>query len=122
MEKINLPFLIGEYYEKWEFELDVLPDRIKGFDSYRFIGKKQNKFLNYLPDEVELIFNLDILEMVILKFENKEVQFFEDITIKTNIFDFTEVEVKCHYLNNSIFIIYGKMKHLNKLVLDSLLR
>jgi len=122
MEKINLPFLIGEGYEKWEFELDVLPDKIKGFDSYRFIGKNLNKYLNYLPDEVELIFNLDILEMVILKFENKEVQFFEDITNKTNKFDFTEVEVKCHYLNNSVFIIYGKMKLLNKLVLDSLLR
>jgi len=47
--------------------------------------------------------------MVILKFENKEAQFFEAITIKTNKFDFTEVEVKCHYLNNSVFIIYGKI-------------
>jgi len=34
MRKDNIPFKIGMQYENWEFNLDILPDRIKGLDSY----------------------------------------------------------------------------------------
>lgn len=61
----NLPFQISEQYETWEFDLEILePDKIKGFDSYLYL--KNFKFLEAIPVQTELIFSLDILQLVIM--------------------------------------------------------
>ena len=68
MKNNYLPFQIGEQYENWEFDLDYLKEeRIKGLDSYLYI--KKSFFLQYNARRIELIFALDILEVVIMTFE-----------------------------------------------------
>lgn len=51
-------------YEELEFELEILPDRIPGYDSYIYLGKF-NSFLNYTTDRIELLFRMDVLEGII---------------------------------------------------------
>ncbi|WP_152604815.1 hypothetical protein [Psychroserpens jangbogonensis] len=75
-------------YENWEFNLDILPDRIKGLDSYLNIDISLNKFLNVHSDKTELLFNLDILEGVILTFENRTQAFYKELKEKR----FSDVE------------------------------
>lgn len=65
MEQLNLPFRLGMDYEELEFELEVLPDRIKGYDSYLYIGEF-NSFLNYNTERIELLFRIDVLEGIII--------------------------------------------------------
>lgn len=74
MKDINLPFQIGEQYEKWEFDLDTfVADKIRGYESYSFI--KEISFYGLKPTQTELIFSLDILEAVILSFEPLEISY-----------------------------------------------
>lgn len=70
MEKPNIPFKIGMEYENWEFDLEILQDRLEGYDSYRYIGDEFNNFLNYPTEETELIFSFEILVAVIIKFKS----------------------------------------------------
>lgn len=75
-----LPFQIGEQYENWEFELEVFSEeRIDGLDAYHFLGKKP--FLNVFPDNYELIFQIDLLVLVILKIETLVKQDLAEIRI-----------------------------------------
>lgn len=68
MKNSFLPFQTGEQYENWEFDLDYLEEeRIKGFDSYLYLW--QRAFLYLVSSRIELIFALDILEVVIMSFE-----------------------------------------------------
>lgn len=79
MKKDKIPFKIGMQYENWEFNLDILPDRIKGLDSYLNIDESLNTFLNVRTDKTELIFSLDILEGVIITFENRTLYFYKEL-------------------------------------------
>src|SRR5690606_25100908 len=79
MKKDKIPFKIGMQYENWEFNLDILPDRIKGLDSYLNIDESLNTFLNVHIDRTELIFSLDILEGVIITFENRTLYFYKEL-------------------------------------------
>jgi hypothetical protein len=47
MKQLDLPFKIDKQYENWEFELEALDDRLIGYQSYRYIGKEFNYFLNF---------------------------------------------------------------------------
>lgn len=76
MKQLNIPFKLGMQYDNWEFDLEVTKDRIEGCDSY-YIGKKFNKFLNYNKYKTELIFNLDVLEAVLISFENSNSDYNE---------------------------------------------
>ena len=67
MEQLNLPFRLGMDYEELEFDLEILPDRIQGYDSYIYLGKF-NDFLNYTTDKIELLFRIDILEGIIISY------------------------------------------------------
>lgn len=68
MNSDELPFEIGEDYENWEFDLEVLHyERIPFYDSYLYNGEVK-KFLNFSPQKTELIFHWDVLEIVILTF------------------------------------------------------
>lgn len=69
MKKPSIPFKLGMGYENWEFDLEILPDRLEGYDSYRYIGNNFNNFLNYPTEETELIFSFEILVAVIIKFK-----------------------------------------------------
>lgn len=66
MKQLNIPFKLGMQYDNWEFDLEVTKDRIEGCDSYIYIGKEFNKFLNYSTDKTELLFSLDVLELVLI--------------------------------------------------------
>ena len=74
MKDIKLPFQIGEQYEIWEFDLEVLAaDKIRGYDSYYYT--KDISFYGLKPARTELIFSLDILEAVILSFASPEISY-----------------------------------------------
>lgn len=74
-----LPFPIGLEYEDLEFDLEVLPDRIKGYDSYIFVGKEVKNFLNYPTDKTELIFHWEILVAIIISVEYCEADLHLDL-------------------------------------------
>lgn len=79
MENFNLPFEIGQDYENWEFDLEIMDvERIPNYDSYLYIGEVK-KFLNHSSDKTELIFYWDRLEAVILTFFHIEMNFIEKI-------------------------------------------
>lgn len=68
MKKFNLPFEIGQDYEVWEFDVEVIDvERIPNYDSYMYLGEIK-RCLNYISDRTELIFYWDRLEIVILTF------------------------------------------------------
>lgn len=107
MKQLNIPFKLGMQYDNWEFDLEVTKDRIQGFDSYFYTGKKFNKFLNYSKYKTELIFNLDILEAVLISFESSNSDFnelTEIVNLKLNcLFENLEnSEVKiCRFVTKS---------------------
>lgn len=133
MNQFKIPFKIGMEYENWEFELEILPDRLKGYDSYIYIGKKFNEFLNFSSDRTELIFNLDVLEVVIITFENKNIQFYEslnqaitnlvmksDFELKSNFviqkYIILDLELWCSYNYKTTYLILGKCCLINRLI------
>lgn len=130
MKKLNIPFRIDKQYENWQFELDSLPTRIKGYESYRYIGKKLNNFLNFSTTKTELIFNADFLTAVIITFQNNSntsIKEIENCLIQSN-FIFTGVVhnsktfqyAKRFYCicNNPkksrLYLIYGKRRFIKK--------
>ena len=116
MESEKLPFQIGEQYEKWEFDLEVLQDRINGYDSYKYIGIEFNSFLNYLPDETELIFNLDVLECVLFIFKNKNEHFYEiiELTLRAN------KNLSWTFRGKDLYVGYGNLNLINRIFNDIL--
>lgn len=63
------PFKIGSEYELYEFDLEVLEiERAKGLDSYLYL--KEVEFSGSKAQQVELIFSMDILQIVIIHLEN----------------------------------------------------
>lgn len=63
------PFKIGSEYELYEFDLEVLEiERAKGLDSYLYL--KEVEFLGSKAQQVELIFSMDILQIVIIHLED----------------------------------------------------
>ncbi|WP_407482444.1 hypothetical protein [Elizabethkingia meningoseptica] len=67
MESFHYPFILGENYEKWEFDLEVLDkERIKGCDSYIYL--EPVILYGERAEHVEMIFSMDILIAVLIKF------------------------------------------------------
>lgn len=125
MNSDELPFKIGEGYENWEFNLEVLNyQRIPFYDSYLYVGEVK-KFLNILPQKTELIFDWDVLEIVILTFIDLEDNTRQDLNRKlklSNKISSSQDHLKCSYseyksgslrycvisqLPNKTIIIYG---------------
>lgn len=50
---------IDKHYDNWQFELGALENKIISFQSYRYIEKKLNYFLNFYTYKTELLFNVD---------------------------------------------------------------
>lgn len=122
MKQLNIPFKIGTHYELWEIDLEVTQDRLQGCDSYIYLGKKFNNFLNYPTHTTELIFNFDILEIIVITFKNRDSIFNKlcsainlrlkcnsKTTVKTNLivsrFIAKSYEVLCVKINSNIFVI-----------------
>ncbi|MDP9958097.1 hypothetical protein J2X97_003771 [Epilithonimonas hungarica] len=72
---LNLPFAIGADYEIWEYQLEIKEDKLKNYDSYIYFGNID--FYSTQTDNIELIFNYDILELVILTYEKLKKKDFE---------------------------------------------
>lgn len=115
MNQINLPFEIGQEYEDLEFDLEVMEEeKIQGFDSYIYLGEIY--FLDVIPKYTELIFSLDILQIVIMVFEFNSLA--EQIQFKQKISqNFKETE---HLLKQSsdefrVEVSYGNSKYLDKI-------
>lgn len=65
MKIAKLPFEIGSEYELLEFKLEPLEQEIiKGCDTYKYLGEIE--FLGKMYRNIILMYNLDILQMVIL--------------------------------------------------------
>jgi len=80
--KINLPFAISTDYEIWEYQLEIKEDKLKNYDSYNYLGEIY--FYNTQTNNIELIFNYDILELVILtykKLKKEDLEIFKDLII-----------------------------------------
>ncbi len=137
MKKDKIPFKIGMQYENWEFNLDILPDKIKGLDSYLNIDESLNTFLNVRTDKTELIFSLDILEGVIITFENRTLNFYKvlkemilsnleklgglDIMFSSECEDYSNKLAYCvSYKDNTVYLFYCN-KHIYNPILLTLI-
>lgn len=128
MKQLNTPFKLGMQYDNWEFDLEVTQDRIEHYDSYKYVGKQLNKFLNICTDEIELLFSLDILEAVIITYKDKDSQFYKSINLITTrnkeakhhfcIEDFTkfDAQISCIYKSKNVYIIYAGNSLIKELV------
>jgi len=66
-----LPFQLGMQYENWEFDLEPIDSRIKGYDSYIYI--KEITVLGIKPRKIELVFYWEILVTIILDFNDSDL-------------------------------------------------
>lgn len=130
MKQLNLPFKIDKQYENWEFELDALDDRLSGYNSYKYIGKQLNYFLNFITHKTELIFNGDYLTAVILTIKKTDEKQFAVIhqflvqnaskQIQVDKFSSKFKIWRIMYFTNynprkkQILVIYGKPKFIHK--------
>lgn len=107
-------FQIGEQYEKWEFDLDILPIRIKGYDSYKYIGLNNN--IKHSKFEYELIFNLDVLEAVVIIIQTNNMNQIEKLYTLCKNSNYKVIKAQ-----NRLIVIYGK-EHLVSSVYANLLQ
>ena len=98
-----LPFPIGMEYEDLEFNLEVLPDRIKGYDSYIYVEKEVKNFLNNPTDKIELIFHWEILVAIIISVEYNETDL--NLGLLKYLILVVKKEKYTFYTNNEISLI-----------------
>lgn len=79
METIILPFHLGMEYENWEFDLEPINDRIKGYLSYLYT--KDISIFDVKPRNIELIFHWEILSAIILEFEKSDLPKVEKLSL-----------------------------------------
>lgn len=110
-----LPFPIGMEYEDLEFDLEVLPDRIKGYDSYICVGKNIKNFLNYPTDKIELIFYCDeFLQAVVIFLDELDIslkqdllKYFELVEENDDFSTYQNEEIQLYLFKESRAIAYG---------------
>lgn len=116
MENQLLPFQIGEQYEKWEFELEILDiERIPGYDSYIYI--REISVFGAIPRYVELIFCLDVLEAVIMTFDfyKKEQKLNFQKSLKP--LKLKSITSRYNISKNTLIFSYGTLNIIPKLTL-----
>jgi hypothetical protein len=130
MKQLDLPFKIDKQYENWQFELDALEDRLRGYHSYKYVGKQFNYFLNFSTHKTELIFNGDFLTAVIITIKQSNIaqlhiinQFLVLDPSKQIILDDYSTKFKIWRImyytifkpkKKEILIIYGKPRFIQK--------
>ncbi|GAA4159606.1 hypothetical protein GCM10022217_22560 [Chryseobacterium ginsenosidimutans] len=127
MNKTDLPFKIGKQYEKWELDLILLPSKIKEnelFTSYLYVGNQTKTLLGFPPHRIELLFQWDILSIVIMTFLDRDVGYYNKILnvlevtygVSTEIDKYEKViqvfkvknhEIWSNYSSGTVSIIYG---------------
>lgn len=110
--KTDTPFQLGMEYENWEFDLEPINDRIRGYDSY--IYTKKIVVFDVKPIGIELIFYWDILIAVILEFKESDIlkidKMFLSDYIKINQY-FYKSESKINYqIYHSLLPIVNKKR------------
>lgn len=132
MKPIKLPFEIGKEYEKWEFDLDIIVgEKLKACDSYYY--RRRLSFGGVGADSVEMIFCLDILQIVIIKFNKCQLDHSQHISQLMTIHyqkKASEIPNKEIYIisqnmelwllespSKLLILIYGNTQYLNKLYL-----
>lgn len=94
----KLPFKLNMPYEELEFDLEVIKDRFVGYDSYKYI--KEVVIFNIPVKNVELIFYWEILKIIILEFENSDIE--QLTTLKNNGF----IRFNNLYIKSNINLYY----------------
>ena len=130
MKPIKLPFEIGKEYEKWEFDLDIIEgEKLKACDSYYY--RRRLSFGGVGADSVEMIFCLDILQIVIIKFNKCQLDHSQHISQLMTIHyqkKASEIPNKEIYIisqnmelwllessSKLLTLIYGNIQYINKL-------
>ena len=138
MKNISFPFIIGQDYEAYEFDLEIIDyERIPNYDSYLYLGEVK-KFLNFISVKTELIFYWDRLEFVILTFTNMENNTIEDFKRKLHLsfkipssnhnlecefYKCKNTNLKFYLLNKTpktLILIYGNSKKIHEAYLNVL--
>ncbi len=132
MKELNIPFRLNMQFENWEFDLDYLPSRIKGYDSFKYRKKLNTTYFGNNIKKFELLFNADILTAVIINLNTSSLPLLVNLkkllieNNKTEIIKIEEIECykKGRYIyyvsENRNMVIYGKPtfieKYLNELL------
>lgn len=78
MKKDKFPFKLNMSYEELEFDLELIKDRINGYDSYLYI--KQIAVFGIFPKRIELVFYWEQLKIIIIEFEQIDLSKVEKLT------------------------------------------
>ena len=120
MKELNIPFRLNMQFENWEFDLDFLPRRIKGYDSFKYRKKLNTTYFGNNIKKFELLFNADILTAVIINLNASSLPLMVNLkkliieNNKTEIIKIQEIECykKGRYIyyvsENRNMVIYGK--------------
>lgn len=105
-------------YEELEFDLEILPDRIHGYDSYIYLGEFNN-FLGNTTNRIELLFRMDILAGIIITLPLKNPA---DIVVQLeNLLGSPQIVIEHTYnlyrFNNNSHVICITLLHNNSYVL-----
>lgn len=98
MLQLNIPFKLGDDYEIWEKNLECIPDRLKGYDSYLYLGDRFNKLLNYYTDKTELIFSWDVLKGIVVTLNLSSLSPLEVINTFSGLLGHFELIIENNYL------------------------
>lgn len=113
-------------FENWEFDLDFLPSRIKGYDSFKYRKKINTTYFGNNIKKFELLFNADILTAVIINLNTSSLPLLVNLKLliienkKTEVVRIEEIE--CFKNGRYIYyvseirriVIYGKPSFMGK--------
>ncbi len=110
MEDIELPFKIGEQYEKWEFNLEPKDEDLNS-EKYLYLG--EISFLGIVPISIELQFDLDVLIGVKLYFKKYNLLEIEKLKVAMQDSHLSSSEWCILECNELIVLKYGASKFIN---------
>jgi hypothetical protein len=128
MKELNIPFRLNMQFENWEFDLDFLPSRIKGHDSFKYRKKLNTTYFGNNIKKFELLFNADILTAVIINLNTSSLPLLVNLkkllieNNKTEIIKIQEIECykKGRYIyyvsENRNMLIYGKVEFMKRYI------
>ena len=128
MKELNIPFRLNMQFENWEFDLDFLPSRIKGYDSFKYRKKLNTTYFGNNIKKFELLFNADILTAVIINLNTSSLPLLvnlKKLIIENNKTEVIKIEeIECYkngrYIyyvsDNRNMVIYGKVEFMKRYI------
>ena len=128
MKELNIPFRLNMQFENWEFDLDFLPSRIKGYDSFKYRKKLNTTYFGNNIKKFELMFNADILTAVIINLNTSSLPLLVNLKLliienkKTEVIRIEEIECfkngrYIYYVSeNKNRVIYGKVEFMKRYI------